>query len=424
MAKQIIPAAQLVPNFQGIRRCNNYDMLQSIPCSPKYKIVGQILLDHSLSYVLTATGDVPAMYLQQFWKTVSKVPDTKDTIRFKLDTHDIVYTVDMFRATLQLPVETIDNPFFIPATIEIIQSFMQRVGYQGVVEKDFMNTIFQKKDVQYPRLTKFIIYDLMKKYPSIPQKHDEDYYSIKDDIPLESIRATDDYKEYETVFVNVSVLMNQPRVVVSTQGTHRDRIELGIHKEHPEVVVDDDDNKEEKKDEKEGDEMGSLEIRTKNIAIYDLIESNLKPIIAVTIIQDCDAFRSEVPTHISKEFDSHAPHIIEELFKNYVQNNIIQVHPTITTSTKTTSSADLQQQLYLKMKSNPQDQANDPALWDVLKHKFKKSSTSNTSCSDDEFHSQRHDDHHEDDAPPEGEKRVKRHKTFKSLKSARGSSSK
>ncbi|GJT02392.1 hypothetical protein Tco_0823561 [Tanacetum coccineum] len=97
-----------------IERCNNYDVLQSIPCSPECKIVGHILLDHALSYALTAIVDVPAAYLQQLWKTVSKVPDTKDTIRFKLDTQEIVYTVDMFRATLKLPVETLDNPFVVP----------------------------------------------------------------------------------------------------------------------------------------------------------------------------------------------------------------------------------------------------------------------------------------------------------------------
>ncbi|GJS76119.1 retrovirus-related pol polyprotein from transposon TNT 1-94 [Tanacetum coccineum] len=113
------------------------------------------------------------------------------------------------------------------------------------------------------------------------------------------------------------------------------------------------------------------------------------------------------------------PQIIEELFKNYVQNNVIQVHPTTITSTETTSSADLQQQLYFKMNSNPQDQANDPTLWDVLKRKSEKSSTSNTSCRDDEFHSQRHDDHQEDDAPPKGGKIMKRQKNSKSLKSAR-----
>ncbi|GJZ35470.1 hypothetical protein Tco_0581287 [Tanacetum coccineum] len=201
------------------------------------------------------------------------------------------------------------------------------------------------------------------------------------------------------------------------------RLEPGSHKENPEVIHDDDDdadNKAEKKDEKKDDEMGSLEIRTekmqtsiptpsrspriifsldKNInqeltkvhqkvdqvlhkivpqlakrATNDLIESNLKPMVADTIIQDRDAFQSEVLALISNEFDAQAPNIIEELFKNY--------------------------------------------------RKFEKSSTSNTSCKNDDFHLQHHDDHQDDDAPPKGEKRVKRHMTFKHSKSAKGSSSK
>nr|GFD27059.1 hypothetical protein [Tanacetum cinerariifolium] len=87
------------------------------------------------------------------------------------------------------------------------------------------------------------ISDLMKKFLDIPQRIKEDYHSIKDDIPLvsvyttrnvlvrgilisdafltEEIRATYDFKEYETVFMNVVILMNQPQLVVSTQGTHR-----------------------------------------------------------------------------------------------------------------------------------------------------------------------------------------------------------
>ncbi|GJW43395.1 hypothetical protein Tco_0072194 [Tanacetum coccineum] len=75
------------------------------------------------------------------------------------------------------------------------------------------------------------------------------------------------------------------------------------------------------------------------------------------------------------------------------------------------------------MERSFQDRANDPALWEVPKHKFEKSSTSNTSCRNDDIHSH-HDDHQRDDAPLEGEKRVKRHKASKSSKSARGSSSK
>nr|GEU60996.1 hypothetical protein [Tanacetum cinerariifolium] len=145
------------------------------------KIVGQILLDYPLSYALTATADVLAVYLQQFRKTVSKVPDTKDTIRFKLDTQDIVYTLDMFRNTLKLPMETLDNTFVAPVNIEIIESFMYTVSYLGVFDKDV---------IQYPRFIKLLIAYLMKKYPSISLRFKEDYHSIKDDILLVSVYTT------------------------------------------------------------------------------------------------------------------------------------------------------------------------------------------------------------------------------------------
>ncbi|GJT54558.1 hypothetical protein Tco_0989612 [Tanacetum coccineum] len=227
--------AQLVPKFQSIRRFNNYDVLQNISCSPECKIVGQILLDHPLSYALTTTANVPAVYLQQFWKTVSKVSNTKDTIKFKLNSQEIVYTVDMFRSTLSLLVETTENPFIEPATMKFIQPFMQIVGYQGVVDK--------KDVITYPRFTKLIIADLTKKFDSIPQRLKEEYHSIKDDIPLVSVYttgnvtlkgmlildefitddicATEEYKEYVKVFVGVEVPTIQLQPVVSTQGTHK-----------------------------------------------------------------------------------------------------------------------------------------------------------------------------------------------------------
>ncbi|GKA56299.1 retrovirus-related pol polyprotein from transposon TNT 1-94 [Tanacetum coccineum] len=91
-------------------------LAKSIPCSPECKIVGQILLDHPLSYALTATADVLV---------------------------------------------------------------------------DFMNNVNQKKEaIQYPRFIKLIIADLMKKFPEIPQRIEEDYHSIKDDIPLVSVYTT------------------------------------------------------------------------------------------------------------------------------------------------------------------------------------------------------------------------------------------
>ncbi|GKF60848.1 hypothetical protein Tco_0177634, partial [Tanacetum coccineum] len=105
----------------------------SIPCSPECKIVRQILLDHPLSYVLTATADVLVVYLQQFRRTVSKVPSPEHTIKFMPNTQEFIYTVDMFRDILLLHVKTPENPFVAPVNIETIEAFMNRVGYQGVV---------------------------------------------------------------------------------------------------------------------------------------------------------------------------------------------------------------------------------------------------------------------------------------------------
>ncbi|GKD21499.1 hypothetical protein Tco_1223202 [Tanacetum coccineum] len=114
MAQHVIPAAQLVPQYKPIGRCNNYAVLQNI----------------------------------------------EDTIKFLLDTEQFIYTIDMFRDTIQLPVETPENPFVAPANIHTIEAFMNIVGYQGVVDK---------------------------KFPNIPKRIEEDYHSIKDDVPLVSV---------------------------------------------------------------------------------------------------------------------------------------------------------------------------------------------------------------------------------------------
>nr|GEU67978.1 uncharacterized mitochondrial protein AtMg00810-like [Tanacetum cinerariifolium] len=180
--------------------------------------------------------------------TVIKVPNPKDTIKFMLDTKEFTYTVDMFRVTLHLPVETPENPFVAPVNIQTIEAFMNRVGYQGEVDKKKINilqlfhAVINRTNVGYANL---LWWDFMN---NVFQKKeaiqiDEDYHSIKDDSPLvsvyttgnvlvrgmlildecltEKIRDTDDFKDYEMVFVRVDVPMNQPQLVVSIQGTHR-----------------------------------------------------------------------------------------------------------------------------------------------------------------------------------------------------------
>ncbi|GJT54811.1 retrovirus-related pol polyprotein from transposon TNT 1-94, partial [Tanacetum coccineum] len=155
---------------------------ESILCSPECKIVGQILLDHPLSHALTTTADVLTVYLQQFRRT--------------------------------LPVESLTNPFNAPVNIRTIEAFMN------------------KEVIQYPHFIKLIIADMMKKFPNIPTRIDEDYHSIKDDFPLVSVyatgnvlvrgmlipdvfltkesRNTNDFKKYETVGRRGSRVLENP----------------------------------------------------------------------------------------------------------------------------------------------------------------------------------------------------------------------
>ncbi|GKE89494.1 hypothetical protein Tco_1566969, partial [Tanacetum coccineum] len=157
-------------------------------------------------------------------------PETKDTIRFRLDTQEILYTVDMFRETLKLPMETPDNSYLatISCSTMLFHAMVNRINvdYAALLWWDIMNCVLWKKDViQYPRFTKLIIVNLMKKYPSISlvsvyttRNVTVQGMLIPDAFLTDEIRATDDYKEYETVFVRVYVPMNQPQL---TQGTHR-----------------------------------------------------------------------------------------------------------------------------------------------------------------------------------------------------------
>nr|GEX44393.1 hypothetical protein [Tanacetum cinerariifolium] len=80
--------------------------------------------------------------------------------------------------------------------INILQLFhivvnRTNVDYAALLWWDFMNCISQKKDyIQYPCFTKLIIADLIKKYTDISSRFEEDYHSIKDDIPLVSVFTT------------------------------------------------------------------------------------------------------------------------------------------------------------------------------------------------------------------------------------------
>nr|GEW52658.1 reverse transcriptase domain-containing protein [Tanacetum cinerariifolium] len=158
------------------------------------------------------------------WKIVRKVPETKYTIRFMLDTQEITYTVDMFYDTLQLArnvqvrLMLILNTFLtdeIHATDDYKETpTLTAASPQG------------KKRKQSSRETSSLQKSLKV---TVKQKH--------------VVKGEKDVESYANKFA--------ASMIQDDVDDSKNKIEPESHKEHPKVVNDNDDNKEEKKDEHE-----------------------------------------------------------------------------------------------------------------------------------------------------------------------------
>ncbi|GKD25077.1 hypothetical protein Tco_1231291 [Tanacetum coccineum] len=327
---------------------------------------------------------------------------------------------------MHLPVKTPQNPFVKLANIQTIEVSMNKVGYQGVVDK-------KKEAIQYPRFIKLIITDVMMKFPNIPKRLEEDYHSIKDDILLisvyttgnvlvrgmlipdafltDEIRETNDFKEYEVVFLKEEIerIVEGEEDEESYASAFADcvfnddvddtgcKIEPGSHKEKLENIDDDvveieketnvDDTSDKLLDEvvkeKEVNMSRSQEIRKeqkqtlipspirspRNVSSLDKtiseeLTADVSPTTATTskilskLKQKKKSFTHKA-INLPGKFEAHGPKMIEELFRQHMQNTTLNLYPKPSSSTVNTSSADLQQQLYLTMKDKPQDLAAD-----------------------------------------------------------------
>ncbi|GJX29987.1 hypothetical protein Tco_0238066 [Tanacetum coccineum] len=76
-------------------------------------------------------------------------------------------------------------------------------------------------------------------------------------------------------------------------------------------------------------------------------------LLAWAIDKDREVSPVDISDKVSKEFAAHGPKMIEELFRQHMQNITLNLYPKTSSSTAMKSSADLQQQLYLNIKAKP-----------------------------------------------------------------------
>nr|GEW02704.1 retrovirus-related Pol polyprotein from transposon TNT 1-94 [Tanacetum cinerariifolium] len=378
------------------------------------------LLDHPLSYALTATVDVPTEYLQQFWKTVSKVPNTKDTIKFKLDTQEITYTVDMFRATLHLLVETLDDPFIEPVDIKAIESFIQEVSYHGVVDKEEIEKMVKDEESYASTFIGYVINDDVDDSCTRiePGSHKENLEVVDDDViekkddnkdedeeKHDNVKKINDaYKKDDTAEENdnddhtdhtlvrahatssmesrkekmqtpIPSPIRSPGKSLSSDKTISEELTATVS---PYTATISKVKSKSKPKIKRGFTSNKTKILPGSIVVLhhcnnivpeltiaktnEMLKKEIPRLVNLAVNRDREIALTNVPGLISKEFAAHAPGIILELFQKHMQNTTLNLYPTTSSSIAKMSTADVHHQLYLEMKSKPQDQAVDPEL--------------------------------------------------------------
>ncbi|GKC16496.1 hypothetical protein Tco_1013278 [Tanacetum coccineum] len=78
-------------------------------------------------------ADVPEIYMQQFWFTISKVKDSSQ-YQFQLDSKKLKIGVKLFREILRIYPTVPNEEFVTPPPHDSLVTFLKSLGYKGSLE--------------------------------------------------------------------------------------------------------------------------------------------------------------------------------------------------------------------------------------------------------------------------------------------------
>ncbi|GKA97738.1 hypothetical protein Tco_0825632 [Tanacetum coccineum] len=142
MAEQNVPAQpptrtdeQIVPRSQWltIGKSNLLFNAQKIQRNPIFQISVDILSNTNFFQAFTASANVPAIYLQQFWKTMSYNEKT-GVYSCQVDEQWFDLSVDLLRKALAITPVNPAHPFELPPSGDTVIDFVNELGYPEPVE--------------------------------------------------------------------------------------------------------------------------------------------------------------------------------------------------------------------------------------------------------------------------------------------------
>ncbi|GJZ93337.1 hypothetical protein Tco_0665402 [Tanacetum coccineum] len=131
---QILPFAAWVP----IGKSNHVLDLQKRQKNPIFQIVMDILQNTNFFRAFTASASVPAIYIQQFWNTLTYV-EKVGTYRFQLDEDWFTLDANLLREALEITPIDQAHPFVSPPSGDAIMDFVNELGYPEVIH--FMSSM-------------------------------------------------------------------------------------------------------------------------------------------------------------------------------------------------------------------------------------------------------------------------------------------
>ncbi|GKD80240.1 hypothetical protein Tco_1342861 [Tanacetum coccineum] len=118
-------------NRVKIRKCNMRISPSKKPQKePTYQVVLDALALSPCYPAFLITAEVPKIYMEQFWFTISKIKDSS-SYQFKLDKKKCRFDVEVFRDILQICPRLPNQEFDEPPSDEEIVSFFKELGYKG-----------------------------------------------------------------------------------------------------------------------------------------------------------------------------------------------------------------------------------------------------------------------------------------------------
>ncbi|GJU89203.1 hypothetical protein Tco_1301626 [Tanacetum coccineum] len=154
-----------------------------------YQLCLAILKQYSFFNAFTRIADVPEIYMQQFWHTISLDLNTQ-TYFFMLDDQRFKVGEDLLRDALQITPKDPDHPFVEPPPHDEIVSFIKKLGYPGSPDQIDSRKISAKKKelLPFPKFMKLIIKYILSHHNNVSKRPQSDKHAIKLDAVLGNLK--------------------------------------------------------------------------------------------------------------------------------------------------------------------------------------------------------------------------------------------